>query len=165
LHSSSTNISDPTKNSLDETNPNLLQLRIAHMMANMAAAASSSSTGHNNGPNVDSMMNTFANMQRNFLLKILSDPMAAAQAAQATAAVVSATQNKSNISPISLITSNNKQLGSGRKRKSTPEKRVVTNHRSTNNNDDVKKFLFLFKKKQISHFSSFRHLQLLNMNQ
>jgi hypothetical protein len=90
----------------------------------------------NDGQHVDSMMmNTFANMQRNFLLKILSDPMAVAQAAQAAAAAVSATQSKANISPISLKTSN--KGGSSRKRKSTPEKRVITNHRSSNNNGDV----------------------------
>ncbi len=68
-------------------------------------------------------------------------------AAQATAAAVSATQMKSNISPISLITSNNKQIGSGRKRKSTPEKRVVTN-----NNGDVLNFVFLKNKSRIYFF-------------
>ena len=122
-------------NLLDETNPNILQLRLAHIMANAAAVAS---TGQNNnntndGSNVDNMMNTLANIQRNFLLKLISNPMAAAQAVQAAAA---ATQIKANISP-ALITSNNKQIKSSRKRKSTPEKRVITNHRSTNNNDDV----------------------------
>lgn len=120
-------------NLLDETNPTIIQLRFAQMMANMAATQSASSE-HNNGHNMDAMINTFANMQRNYLLKILSDPMAAAQASQATAAAISASQNKSLISPIS---NNNKQIGSGRKRKSTPEKRVITNHRATNNNGNV----------------------------
>ncbi|CAF1495550.1 unnamed protein product [Rotaria sp. Silwood1] len=131
--SSTINSSDSSINLLQETNPNLLPLRLAHMMAN-AAAVASFSTGQNNNNNnntdsnnVDTMMNTFANMQRNFLLKILSDPMAAA---------MSATQMKTNISPISLIESNNKQSGSGRKRKSTPEKRIITNYRTTNNNGD-----------------------------
>jgi hypothetical protein len=129
-------------NLLDETNPHTLQIRLAQMMANMAA--SSSSPGHH----MDTMMSTIANMQRNILLKIFNDPMAAAQA---TAAAVSATQMKSNISPIALITSNNKQIGSGRKRKSTPEKRVITNHRSTNNNNngDVEYFLSSAKISQI----------------
>jgi hypothetical protein len=129
-------------NLLDETNPNVLQIRLAQMMAN-TAAPSSSLGQNNNGNNVDSMMNTLANIQRNFLLKLLSDPMAAAQAAQVAAAAASATQGKANISPISLMTSINKQSGSGRKRKSTPEKRVITNHRSTDNNDDVGS-LFLY---------------------
>jgi hypothetical protein len=148
--------SDPTMNLLDETNPHTLQIRLAQMMANMAA--SSSSPGHH----MDTMMSTIANMQRNILLKIFNDPMAAAQA---TAAAVSATQMKSNISPIALITSNNKQIGSGRKRKSTPEKRVITNHRSTNNNNngDVKYFLSPKKVSLISFF--FRHLQLRNIIQ
>jgi hypothetical protein len=112
------------------------------MMAN-TAAPSSSLGQNNNGNNVDSMMNTLANIQRNFILKLLSDTMAAAQAAQVAAAAASATQGKANISPISLMTSINKQSGSGRKRKSTPEKRVITNHRSTDNNDDVGS-LFLY---------------------
>ncbi|CAF2593344.1 unnamed protein product [Rotaria sp. Silwood2] len=135
--SSTINPSDSSMNLLQETKPNILQLRLAQMMAN-AAAVASLSTGQNNnnnnnndGNNVDTVMNTFANMQRNFLLKILSDPMAAARAA------MSATQMKTTISPISLIESNNKQTGSGRKRKSTPEKRVITNYRSTNNNGNA----------------------------
>ena len=121
-------------NLLDETNPHILQMRLAQMMAN----AGTSSVGHNND---DSMMNTLANIQRNFLLKLLSDPMAAAQAAQVAAAVSASQIKANNMSPISL-TSNNKQSGSGRKRKSPPEKRVITNHRSNNNNtnnDDVEK--------------------------
>jgi hypothetical protein len=129
--------SDLQMNLLDETNPNILQMRLAQMMAN----ASASSVGHNND---DSMMNTLANIQRNFLLKLLSDPMAAAQAAQVAAAVSASQIKANNISPIS---SNNKQSGSGRKRKSPPEKRVITNHRSNNNNtnnDDVEKELVLF---------------------
>jgi len=119
-------------NLLEETNPNLFQLRLAQMMA--------STTGQNLNDN-HSMMNTFANMQRNFVLQFLNDPMAAAQAAAAAAAMVSSTQLKANITPIS---SNNKQTGSGRKRKSTPEKRPITNHQSTNNNGDVKKFFLEF---------------------
>ncbi|CAF0983312.1 unnamed protein product [Adineta ricciae] len=95
------------------------------------AATSTNSTQQN------PIMNTLANMQRNWFLQFLNDPMAAAQAAQAAAAAVSATQIKANLTPMSLITSNMKQLGSGRKRKSTPEKRVVTNHQSTNNNGDM----------------------------
>ncbi|CAF1082602.1 unnamed protein product [Adineta steineri] len=140
---SNLNPSDPTFSLLNETNPNLFQLRLAHMMANVAALSSSSS-GHNNnnnnndGNNVNSMMNTFAHMQQNILLKILNDPIAAAQAAQvATAAATSITQNKVNLSPMSLLTPNNKQSGSGRKRKSTPEKRIISNHQSTENNNDI----------------------------
>ena len=122
-----------TRNLLDETNPNLMQLRLAHMMASAAAANS----GLNLNDNMDSMMNIFANMQRNFALQFLSDPMAAAQATQAaaTAAAASATHIKGNIPSMS---SNNKQISSGRKRKSTPEKRVISNHRSANNNGDVR---------------------------
>jgi len=79
-------------------------------------------------------MNTFANIQRNFILQFLSDPMAAAQAAAAAAAAISSTQIKANITPMS---SNKKQIGSGRKRKSTPEKRRITNYQSANNNGDI----------------------------
>ena len=130
-----------TRNLLEDTNSNLLQLRLAHMMA---AANTGQHLNENN--NNDAMMNTFANMQRNFLLQFLSDPIAAAHAAQAaaTAAAHSASQTKANLTPMSLITSNNKQIGSGRKRKSTPEKRVVTNHRSSNNNGDVSILCFIF---------------------
>jgi hypothetical protein len=116
-----TNVSDPSMHLIDGMDPNNFQIRLAHMMANIAAA-SSPSPHHN----MDSMMSSFANMQRN-LLKIFTNPMAAAQA-------TATTQIKSNISPVS---SHNKQIGSGRKRKSTPEKRVITNHRSTNNNGNV----------------------------
>jgi hypothetical protein len=116
-----TNITDPSMHLLDGIDPNTFQLRLAHMMANIAAA-SSSSPHHS----MDSMMNSFANMQRN-LLKIFTNPMAAAQANVPA-------QIKSNVSPISA---HNKQSGSGRKRKSTPEKRVITNHRATTNNDNV----------------------------
>jgi hypothetical protein len=122
---------------LNETNPNILQLRLAQMMANVGSVSSSTGLNNNNngGNNVESAMNTFADIQRNLILKLLNDPMAAAQAA--TAAAMSATQMKANLSPISLMTSHNKQIGSGRKRKSTPEKRVISNHRATNNNGDV----------------------------
>ncbi|CAF1406372.1 unnamed protein product [Adineta steineri] len=127
-----------TMNLLQETDPNLLQLRLAHMMQ---SAANSTNMGqnlnHSNNNNMDPMMNTIANMQRNFLLQCFNDPIAAAQVAQAAAAAVSATQIKSNITPMSLITPNAKQIGGGRKRKSTPGKRVITNHRSSNNNDDI----------------------------
>jgi hypothetical protein len=107
---------------LDGMDPNNFQLHLAHMMANIAAASAPSSQH----PNADTMMSSFANMQRN-LLKMFGNPMAAAQA-------VAAAQIKSNVSPISA---HNKQIGSGRKRKSTPEKRVITNHRSANNNGNV----------------------------
>ncbi|CAF3741392.1 unnamed protein product [Rotaria sordida] len=130
-----------TMNLLEESNPNLFQLRLAHMMAS-TASINSTNIGQNrndNNSNVDTMMNTLANIQRNFLLQFFNDPMAAAQAAQAAAAAAaaaaSATQMKTNLTPIPLITSNNKQSGSCRKRKSTPEKRVLTNHRSSNNNN------------------------------
>ena len=67
--------------------------------------------------------------------------MAAAQAAQ-VAAATSVAQNKAHSSaPIALLTSNNKQSGSGRKRKSTPEKRVLTNHRSADIDDNVEDFI------------------------
>ncbi|UJR31404.1 hypothetical protein I4U23_018897 [Adineta vaga] len=121
--------------SLDTTNPALLQLHLAHMLANAAAAAAGQNISHD-GNNVDSMMNTFANMQQNFLLKILNDPLAAAQAAQ-MAAAASALQNKTHSSPIALVSPNKKQSGSGRKRKSTPEKRVITNHRSADDDGDT----------------------------
>jgi len=145
-----------TMNLLEETNPNLLHFRLAHMMAN---AANSTNTGQhlNNNTNVDSMMNTFANIQRNFLLQFFSDPMAAAQAAATAAAAVSATQTKANnITPMSLMASNNKQIGSGRKRKSTPEKRVVTNHRSSNNNGDVNIHLLFI------HYQQYLYLDISN---
>jgi hypothetical protein len=58
-------------------------------------------------------------------MQFLSDPMATAQAAAAAAAAMSSTQLKANLTPVS---SNNKQIGSGRKRKSTPEKRPVINN-------------------------------------
>jgi hypothetical protein len=111
-----------TMNLIEETNPNLLQLRLAQMMTSAVNSGQHLNDNH-------SMMNTFANIQRNFLLQFLSDPMAAAQAAAAAAAAVSSTQIKANITPMSL---NNKQIGSGRKRKSTPEKRLITN-----NNGDI----------------------------
>jgi hypothetical protein len=111
-----------TMNLLEETtNPNLMQLRLAQMMA---SAANSSNPGQQLNDN-HSMMNALANIQRNMMLQILSDPMAAAQAAAAAAAAMSSTQIKANLTPIS---SNNKQMGSGRKRKSTPEKRPITNN-------------------------------------
>ncbi|CAF1989370.1 unnamed protein product [Rotaria magnacalcarata] len=130
-----------TMNLIEESNPNLMQLRLAHMMA-AAAYMNSTSAGQNrndNNNNVDSMMNTLANMQRNFLLQFFNDPLAAAQATQqaAAAAAVSATHMKANLTPMSLMTTNNKQIGSCRKRKSTPEKRVLTNHQSSNNNDNA----------------------------
>ena len=113
-------------NLLEETtNPHLIQMRLAQMMS---SAVNSGQQLNENHP----MMNPFANIQRNLLLQFLSDPMAAAQAAAAAAAAVSSTQLKAN--PVS-ISSNNKQSGSGRKRKSTPEKRNISNHQSTNNNN------------------------------
>ncbi|CAF4834222.1 unnamed protein product, partial [Rotaria magnacalcarata] len=69
-------------NLIEESNPNLMQLRLAHMMA-AAAYMNSTSVGQNrndNNNNVDSMMNTLATMQRNFLLQFFNDPLAAAQA-------------------------------------------------------------------------------------
>lgn len=131
-----------TMNLLDESNPNFMQLRLAQMMttfASMNSANMGQNRNDHNNNDADSMMNTFANLQRNFLIQYLNDPIAAAQAAQAAAAAaatVSASQIKPNLSPISLITSNTKQSGSCRKRKSTPEKRVLTNHRSSNNNNN-----------------------------
>lgn len=127
-----------TTNLLEESNPSLLQMRLAHMMASMAAM-NSTNAGQNrndNNNNAESITNAFANMQRNLLLQFFNDPMAAAQVAQAAAAA--ATHMKTNMAPISLATTNNKQSGSGRKRKSIPEKRVLTNHRSSNNNGDVR---------------------------
>ena len=119
-------------NTLDETNPNMLQLRLLQMM-------NSASAGQNNGTHAESMMNTFAAMQRNLFLKIFTDPMAAAHAAQAAQAALSASQAKSMASPASLLASPHKQSSSSRKRKSTPEKRVITHHhpRSTSNNGEV----------------------------
>lgn len=113
-----------------------MQLQLAHMMANaFATGATTPSSASQNieGTNPDSVMNTWATMHRNFLMKILSDPTAAAQAA------ISTSQMKANLLPMSLVSPSNKQSGSGRKRKSTPEKRVITNYRSkTNNNGDVR---------------------------
>lgn len=138
LHSSipssllANNAFDPSLNALDETNPALLQLRFVHMMANLAAA--SNSTGGNHGNNPESMMAALANMQRNAFMKIMSDPMAAAQMAAAPASA-SASQIKTNFSTTSA---NNKQASSARKRKSTPEKRVIANHRIGANNGHVR---------------------------
>ena len=121
-------------NTLDETNPNMLQLRLLQMM-------NGASAGQNNGAHAESMMNTFAAMQRNLFLKIFSDPMAAAHAAQAAQAAMSASQAKTMASPASLLASPHKQSSSSssRKRKSTPEKRVITHPhpRSTSNNGEV----------------------------
>ena len=129
----------------EESNPNLLQLRLAHMIASMAAV-NSMNIGHHrtDNNNVDSMMNTLASLQRNFLVHFLNDPMAAAQAAQiaAVGAAIPTTPTKTNTMPTSLTILNNQQIGSVRKRKSTPGKRVLTNHRSSTNNDDVRKFSF-----------------------
>jgi len=144
LNPSLINASDPTMHLLHETNPNNLQLRLAQMLANVGSSSSTGLNNNNGGNNVDSAMNAIADMQRNLILKLLNDPMAAAQAA--TAAAMSATQIKANLSPISLITSHNKQIGSGRKRKSTPEKRVISNYRPANNNGDVEIFIFNFQK-------------------
>ncbi|UJR15271.1 hypothetical protein I4U23_002225 [Adineta vaga] len=132
-------------NLLEETNPNLLQLRLAHMLAGIPTNPVQNLNHHhhhhhhnnNNNKAVDPTMNTFANIQRSLFLQFLNDPITAAQAAQAAAAAVSATQIKANLTPMSLMTSNMKQIGSGRKRKSTPEKRVVTNQQSINNNGDI----------------------------
>lgn len=125
------NPTDPMMmNLLHEANPQLFQLHLAHLMANTPMAASI--PGQNNNidtNNVEGMMNTLANLQRNFLLKVFSDPRAAAQVSML------ANQMKTNMPSMSLIGSNNKQVGSGRKRKSTPEKRVITNYRSANNGD------------------------------
>lgn len=126
------NVFDPALNALDESNPALLQLRFVHMMANLAAA--SNSTGENHGTNPETMMAALANMQRNAFMKMMSDPSAAAQMAVA-AASASTAQLKTNLSPTS---SNNKQGGSGRKRKSTPEKRVIAHHRIEANNGHVR---------------------------
>ena len=130
-------------NLLNGIDPNDFQIRLAHMMANIAAVSGSSSH-----QNIDVMMNNFNNIQRN-LYKMCADPLAVAQA---TATV----QFKSDLSPISL---QNKQIGgsSGRKRKSTPEKRVITQ----NNGDVGRKFFDLI----IFQSSLFRHLPQTNMNQ
>ena len=120
----------PTMNILEETNPQLLQMRLAQMMAQPL----------NDHSQADSMMNRFTNIQRHFFLQFLNDPMAAAQAAQAAAAAMSANQAKGNASvmmPTGPLNGNSKQASSGRKRKSTPEKRVLTNHHSSANNGDV----------------------------
>ncbi|CAF4206842.1 unnamed protein product [Rotaria socialis] len=127
FNASSMRPSDPTMSLLQETNANILQLRLAQMMTS-AAFDGSLPTGQNN--HVDGMLSTFANLQRN-LLKFFNDPRAATQAA------ISTNPMKANIAPISLSTTNNKQGGSGRKRKSTPEKRVITNYRPANNNGDI----------------------------
>jgi hypothetical protein len=105
-------------NLLEETNPNLIQLRLAQMMASAVNSGQHFNDNH-------SMINTLANIQRNIVMQFLSDPMATAQAAAAAAAAMSSTQLKANLTPVS---SNNKQMGSGRKRKSTPEKRPVINN-------------------------------------
>ena len=120
----------PTMNILEETNPQLLQMRLAQMMGQPL----------NDPSQADAMMNRFASMQRHFFLQFLNDPMAAAQAAQAAAAAMSANQAKGSASimtPTGSLNGNSKQASSGRKRKSTPEKRVLTNHHSSANNGDV----------------------------
>ena len=117
-------------NLLEETNPTLLQLRLAQMMASTVNPAQNFNENH-------AMINTLANIQRNIVLQLLSDPMAAAQAAAAAATAISSTQIKTNLPP---MTGNNKQIGSGRKRKSTPEKRSVTN-----NNGDVRRSSLIFQ--------------------
>ena len=139
-----------TMNLLEETtNPNLMQLRLAQMMA---SAVNSSSPGQQLNDN-HSMMNALANMQRSMMLQILSDPMAAAQAAAAAAAAMSSTQIKAtNLTPLS---SNNKQMGSGRKRKSTPEKRPITNNNGNVRIFSLTYFFVMFR---------FRHLQSMNTN-
>ena len=120
-------------NTLDDTHPNMLQLRLLQMM-------NTASAGQNNGAHATSMMNTIATMQRDLFMKILSDPMAAAHAAQAAQAAMSASQAKTMVSPASLLASPHKQNSSSRKRKSTPEKRVITHPhpRSTGNNGEVR---------------------------
>ena len=112
---------NPSMSMLEGVDPTEFQLHFAHMMANIAAL--SGSTPH---PNVDTMMHTINNMQRN-LLKICPDPRAMAQV---TAAAAATGQFQTDLL---AIPSPNKQNTTGRKRKSTPEKRVITQ-----NNGDVR---------------------------
>ena len=128
-------------NLLEDHNPHVLQARLAQMIA---SPNSSNSGSHLNDHNsIDPATNVLAHIQRNLLFQFLHDPVAAAQAAQAAAAMMSTTPMKMNPIAMPLSSSkannnnNNKQIGSSRKRKSTPEKRVVTNHRSSSNNEDV----------------------------
>jgi hypothetical protein len=125
-------------NASDDINTNMLQAHFAQMIA-----AANSGQHLNDHHHVDSTMNTLAHIQRNILLQFFNDPSAATQAAQAaaaTAAVLSTTSTKSSLASMPVMsstTAHDKQAGSGRKRKSTPEKRVVTNHRLPNDNGDV----------------------------
>jgi len=105
---------DPTSQQFDENNPAMMQLRFVQMMTNLAA-------GSNIPNNNESLMNAFATMQRNMMMKIMTDPINAVQ------------QTMLNNSPITPILSQNKQTA--RKRKSTPEKRVVTGSAKANNNN------------------------------
>jgi hypothetical protein len=142
----------------EENNPNLFQMRLAQMMASIVH--SSNSAPNLTDPN-NPMIHTFANMQRNILLQFLSDPVAAAQAAAAAAAAISSSQIKPNAMP---SPSNTKQpISSGRKRKSTPEKRPLTHHSSSNNNNGDVRILFPKKTDENDPFLS-RHLRLLNRN-
>lgn len=118
----------PTSNLLEEsTNSNLFQLHLAQLMSStMNPNTHYSDSNNNNNNNNQSMMNTLANMQKNFFMQFFNEPAVVAQA-------VTSTPMKSN-----LMSTNNKQMSSGRKRKSTPEKRAISNHSlSTTNNGDV----------------------------
>lgn len=124
---------NPSMNMLEGVDPTEFQLHFAHMMANIAAL--SASTPHQNA---DTMMHTINNMQRN-LLKICPDPRTMAQAAAATGQFQT---------DLLAIPSPNKQNTTGRKRKSTPEKRVITH-----NNGDVRSSSFLQEKIAYLFFS------------
>lgn len=105
----------------DERNLNHMQTHLAQMMV-----------GQPQQP-MDPTMNAIAHLQRNLLFQFFNDPIATAQAAQAAAAAaaaLSATPTKADIlsKTNNHNNNNNKPMGSGRKRKSTPEKRVVTSH-------------------------------------
>lgn len=132
---------DPSLLSRDDANANAaLQMRLMQMLAGAAAGQPIVPDGNH----VDSMMHTLANMQRNFMMKLINDPMAAAQMAQlAAAAASSTTHGKPNPAAQPSPTFNHKQSSSsssgGRKRKSTPEKRVIGAHRSSDDNGEVKR--------------------------
>ena len=127
---------NPSMQLLDGVDPNEFQLHLARMMANIATAPVSTSSHQN----METMMNTLNHFQRNFLKMCAADPRTMAQAAAAA-------QFPSGLSAIS---SPNKQTSSGRKRKSTPEKRVITQ-----NNGDVR--TFPFSRRLIIHsFSRFQ---------
>ena len=110
-----------TSNLLDGANSNLFQMHLAQIMAS-TINANSPYPDTNNHP----MINTLANIQKNLFMQYFNDSTGATQAVTSTP-----------------VKSNNKHTSSGRKRKSTPEKRAISNHPlPINNNGDVG---FLFK--------------------